>query len=139
MNNLKFVSTTLAVLLTITLIISCTYTQSYPPDMNNDKLAIVDTLKQKYGFEQVTFLAKKISGSNGKHTNITIRFINGNNIPTNETQITALAKQLGSKVKNVVKNPSQYESFTILFDKVEVDGAVTKENYTGHEFKTSDL
>jgi len=120
-------------------IYSCTTTQSYTPDFNNNKEEVLNAIKTQYGFEDITFVGKKQSGSNGDHTSITVKFINGKNIPTDTAQWTVLEKQLGSQVKTIVKDPKEFETYIILFDKKVTDGAVTSENYTGHEFKLSEL
>jgi hypothetical protein len=117
----------------------CTFTQSYPPEFNNRKKAITDSLKAKYGFEDITFMGKTISGNGGKHTSLTVKFINGKAIPTDTAQQTGLEKILGAQIKTILKNPKEFDSYIIIFDKVVVDGNVTNEDYTGHEFKVDSL
>ncbi len=120
-------------------LVGCTFTTSYPPDFNGKKTAVLDSIKTKYGFEDITFLAKKVSGSSGKSTSLTVKFINGKTIPADTAASTALGKILGSRVKTIVKNPKEFDTYIILFDKVVVNGAVTNEDYTGHEFKSDEL
>jgi len=117
----------------------CTFTQSYPPDFNGKKTAVLDSIKTKYGFEDITFLAKKVSGSSGKSTSLTVKFINGKAVPADTVAMNTLGKLLGSQVKTIIKNPKEFDTYIILFDKVVVNGAVTNEDYTGHEFKSDEL
>src|SRR6185437_10217233 len=133
MNTLKS-TLKLTAILSLFWLAGCTFTQSFPPDFNSKKNAVLDTIKTTYGFENITFLAKKTSGSSGKHSSLTVKFINGKNIPADTGKMTELEQQLGEKVKNIMKNPKEFESYVILFDKVVVDGSVTNETYTGHEF-----
>ena len=138
MNTLKS-TLKLTAILSLFWLAGCTFTQSFQPDFNSKKNAVLDTIKTTYGFENITFLAKKTSGSSGKHSSLTVKFINGKNIPADTSKMTELEQQLGKKVKNIVKNPKEFESYVILFDKVVVDGSVTNETYTGHEFTLDEL
>jgi hypothetical protein len=138
MNILKSISK-LTVISILFWLAGCTFTQSFQPDFNNKKNAVLDTIKASYGFENITFLGKKTSGSGGKHSSLTIKFINGKNIPADTGKMTELEQQLGAKVKNIIKNPKEFDSYIILFDKVVVDGSVTNETYTGHEFTLAEL
>ena len=103
------------------------------------KTAVLDSIKVKYGFEDITFLAKKTTRSGGKKTSLTVIFINGKGLPADTTASTALEKILGSRIKTTVKNPKEFDTYIILFDNVVVKGAVTNEDYTGHEFKSEEL
>jgi len=120
-------------------IYGCTFTQSYQPDFNDKKASVIDSIKSKYGFENVKFLAKKISKGGEKHSSLTVKFINGKTIPTDTTQMTALEKVLGSEIKAIVKDPREFDTYIILLDKVTVKGDVTNDTYTGYEFKSDSL
>ncbi len=123
----------------IFLFLGCTFTQRYQPGFNSKKAATLDSIKGKYGFEDITFLAKKTSKSGGESTSLTIKFINGKTVPADTAAMDSLGKLLGSKVKSIVKNPKEFETYIILFDHVVVKGAVTNEDYRGHEYKSDDL
>ena len=117
----------------------CTFTQTYQPEFNEKKTAVIDSIKTRYGFENVSFSGKKTSKNGDKHTSLTVKFINGKTLPTDTAQSTKLAKILGSKIKTIVKNPKEFDSYVILFDKVTINGNKTNEDYTGQEFESGDL
>jgi len=127
------------IVLSLLWLYGCTFTQTYQPEFNGKKAAVIDSIKTKYGFENVSFLGKKISKNGDKHTSLMVKFINGKTVPTDTTQMATLEKLLGSQIKTVVKNPKEFDSYIILFDKVTVNGNTTSENYTGREFKSGDL
>ena len=126
-------------MLALVCLFGCTFTQSYQPGFNDKKAIVLDSIKAKYGFEDVKFLAKKVSKDGGEHTSLTVKFINGKTIPADTAQMTALEKLLGSQIKTIVQNPKEFDSYIILFDQVTVKGNVTNESWTGDEFKSGDL
>ncbi|TWJ03354.1 hypothetical protein JN11_00892 [Mucilaginibacter frigoritolerans] len=127
------------IVLSLLWLYGCTFTQTYQPEFNGKKTATIDSIKTKYGFEDVSFSAKKISKSGEKQTSLTVKFINGKTIPADTAQMATLEKLLGSQIKTIVKNPKEFDSYIILFDKVTVNGNATNEDYTGREFKSGDL
>ena len=139
MNPLKSISLNLILFISLLWLCNCTFTQSYTPQFNDKLTAVLDTIKTSYGFENITFIAKKRSGTGGQNCTLTVKFINGKNIPTDVDKTTDLAKQLGSKIKTIVKNPKEFNNYIILFSTIKTDGNTTNENYTGHEFKQGEL
>ncbi len=121
------------------LLYGCTFTQSYQPEFNAKKTAVIDSLKAKYGFEEVSFLGKKVSKDGAKYTSLTVKFINGKTTPVDTAQLIGFEKLLGSQIKSIVKNPKEFDTYIILLDKVTVNGNTTSEDYTGHEFRSGDL
>jgi hypothetical protein len=118
---------------------SCTYTQNYTPELNEKEQSIADTINSKYHFDAINVNAKKTSGANGNHNVLLIEFINGVNIPGNETAEKALAKQLGKQVINAVKNLKQFDSYTIGFDTRTVSGAETTNNFYDFDFTPAEM
>jgi hypothetical protein len=129
----------LILLFSVTYLTACTSTQTYTPELNANQKVIADSINSRYGFENIEITGKKMSGSGGNHTNVTVKFINGKNIPTDEATQTTIAKELAQLIKKALKNPNEFESYTILFVTKTVDGAYASEKYTGHEFKSSEI
>jgi hypothetical protein len=127
------------VVLLLALLYGCTFTQSYQPNFNDKKTTVIDSLKAKYGFEDVKFLAKKVSKGDDKHVSLTVKFINGKSMPTDTTQIKTLEKFLATEMKTIVKDPKEFDSYIILLDKMVVKGNTTNEDYFGDEFKSGEL
>ena len=121
------------------LLFSCTYSQSYNPEFKTEQSPQLDSIKVKYNFEDVQVQGKKSSGSGGNHTNLTIKLINGKGVPGTDDEITVLAKQIALLTKGMLKDPKQFESYTILFVTKTVDGSVTSSKWVGHEFKPGEI
>jgi len=136
---MKSYQLTAIIVFSLFLLYSCTFTQSYQPELNAKKTVVIDSLKAKYGFEEVSFLGKKVSKDGAKYTSLTVKFINGKTIPADTAQMTGFEKLLGSQIKSIVKNPKEFDTYIILLDKVTVNGNTTNEDYTGHEFRSVDL
>ena len=120
-------------------ICSCTYTQTYTPEFNNTQSAVLDSINSKYHFEDVEVIGKKTSGIYGNHSILTIRFVNGKDLPTDDDKVLALAKQLAKQVKLTLKNPKDVERYNVFFDTKTVDGNTTTNRYKGHEFKPGEI
>jgi len=127
-----------AVLLLI-LFYSCSYTQTFDPNFKTEQSPQLDSIKAKYSFEDLQVQGKKSSGSGGDHTNLTIKLINGKGVPGNDDEITVLAKQVAIFTKGMLKDPKQFESYTVLFVTKTVDGSVTSSKWVGHEFKPGEI
>jgi hypothetical protein len=143
MSGLKSYTFKIIIILNLAWLCACTSTQSYKPAFNNKQTEVLKSIKTNYGFEDITFLGKKVSKNDSTYTSLVIKFINGKNIPTDSIKMIELAKQLGTQIKTIVKNPKEFETYIILFDTVVTDKGqfadVTHENYTIHEFNYSEL
>ena len=139
MKHLKLTFCLLILAFSTVYLSSCTSTQSYMPELNANQKAIADSINSKYGFENIEITGKKMSGSGGNHTSLTVKFINGKNIPSDEDKQTTIAKELAKSIRKALKNPNEFESYIILFVTRTVDGSTTNEKYTGHEFKSGEI
>jgi len=117
----------------------CTYSQTYTPELNDKAKSISDSIDSKYHFEAINLTGKKTSGTSGKHETLTIQFINGQNIPTDTSQMKVLAKQLAMAVKKAIKDTTRFDSYVVGFDTRKIDGAVTTNNYYDFDFAPEDL
>jgi hypothetical protein len=118
---------------------SCTYTSTSPINLDMQQTSAIDSLKATYNFDNIELQGKKRSGSGGESAEVSVVFFNGKGIPTEETQMAAAAKSLATKIKNILKNPKEFDSYTITFDTRVVDGSTTTNNYVKHTFKKSEL
>jgi len=126
-------------IVSITLLYSCTYTQNYTPELNDKQQSIADTINSKYHFEAINITGKKISGPNGKHNILFIQFINGVNIPGNTDEEKTIGKQLGQLVIKALKDPKQFDGYTIGFDTRKIDGAITTNRFYNYDFTPAEM
>jgi chemotaxis receptor (MCP) glutamine deamidase CheD len=139
MKHLKLTLCLLILVFSAACFSGCTSTQTYMPELNANQKVIADSITSKYGFENIEITGKKMSGSGGNHTILTVKLINGKNIPEDDNKQAVIAKPLAQQIRKALKNPNEFESYTIMFVTRTVDGSTTSEKYTGHEFKTSEL
>ena len=118
---------------------SCTYTQQFDAVLSSKPHPALDSINTKYGFENIDLVGKKTDGSGGKHSSLTIRCINGKDVPVNDDDMSALAKQIATLFKAALQNPDQFESYTVLFVQKTTDGDKTTTKYVGHEFKPGEI
>ena len=120
-------------------IFGCTYSRTYMPELNDKAKSISDSINVKYHFETIDVEGKKTSGTNGKHATLTIKFVNGQNIPTDTSQMKVLAKQLAMAVKKAIKDTTRFDSYVVGFDTRKTDGDVTSNNFYDFDFTPDDL
>jgi hypothetical protein len=117
----------------------CNYSRTYMPELNDSAKTISDRIDSKYHFETIDVTGKKTSGTSGKHTTPTIKFVNGQGIPTDNTQMKALAKQLAIEVKKAIKDTTKFDGYIVGFDIRTVDGVVTSNTFREFDFTPKDL
>jgi hypothetical protein len=118
---------------------ACTYTNTYMPQLTDRQIAVADSIKHKYGFENISIEGKKIEGSGTVKTLLTISLINGKDLPTDSVKQTVMLKEIGAEIKGVLKNPKEFETYDVLLVTRVVNGAETNSKFTGHEFSQQDL
>ena len=117
----------------------CTYSRTYSPELNDKAKSISDSIDSKYHFEAINLTGKATSGTSGKHATLTIQFVNGQNIPTDTSQMKALAKQLAIEVKKAIKDTTRFDGYVVGFDTRKTDGDVTSNNFYDFDFTPDDL
>ena len=136
---MKFIRLTIIAALLLIVFYSCNYSQTFSPEFKTEQSPRLDSIRAKYSVEDLQVQGKKSSGSGGNHTNLTIKLINGKGVPGNDDEITVLAKQVAIFTKGMLKDPKQFESYTVLFVTKTVDGSVTSSKWVGHEFKPGEI
>ena len=129
MKTLKSSIFILSAIAALLCLFGCNYSQSYMPDLNDKAKSISDSINSRYHFEAINLTGKKTSGTSGKHATLTIQFVNGQNIPTDTSQMKALAKQLAIEVKKAIKDTTRFDGYVVGFDTRKIDGAVTTNNF----------
>jgi len=117
----------------------CTYTQSYNPELNDRQQSVHDSINMKYQFEHIELQGKKTSGSGGDHNTLIINCVNGKNIPTGNNDITDAAKKIAKLIKTAMRDPSQFDKYSVVFDTRTVDGALTTNRYSEFNFNPGEL
>lgn len=89
--------------------------------------------------EHITLEGEEVTTDGKLSTRLQIEILNGKNIPENGGQMKTLAHSLAAGVKDALKDRNEYESYTVLFIKVESSAAVTKRNWKEVTFRSEEL
>jgi hypothetical protein len=78
--------------------------------------------------------------SNGKvTTELTVNLINPKNLPSDSSERNRIAEEVAIILKQSLKDPNSFNFYKILFVHRTIEGAVTKDNYTGQIYKSETL
>jgi len=140
MKPIKPILLTFIAIIAFLYLCGCTFTQTYTVQLSNKPHPALDSLNKKYGFEQVELTGKKTSEEgDSTYTELTIKCINGKNIPSDDDEMKALAKQIASQVKHALNNPNEFENYRVLFDAKEESLLSTSENSNEEDFQSTEL
>jgi hypothetical protein len=120
------------IIVSVGIFYGCNYTQTFIPSLNDKQQSIADSINSKYHFNAINLTVKKTWGSGGNHTILTIKFVNGVNIPSNDdTSKVILAWHLGKQIIKALKYPQLYDTYKIDFDSRIVHSDTTNDtDYT---------
>jgi hypothetical protein len=127
----------LKIIALLTIAISgCVFKQTYMPALNNNAVAVIDSIKIRYGFEDVRYIAKKETSITDKRNSLTVKFINGKKLPGDTAQtLIFLVKQ----IRRIIKNPNEFDTYIISLDKITKKDDETSDESTSAKFKPDDL
>ncbi len=121
------------------LLSSCTFSSTFIPELKDNQRAIADSINAQYHFASINVTGKATSGTGGKHTILTLRFTNGQNLPTGDDKLKPLAKKLVLEVLEGIKDTARYDEFMVQYNVQKTDGSFTSNNYTGYSFTKAEL
>jgi hypothetical protein len=118
---------------------SCTYTQTFPPKLNDKAKTVIATIKSANNFEDIELQEKKTSGSKGDLTVLTVKLYNGKNLPADSSAVRKLGKDIAGQIKPILTDAGGINSYIVLFCTRVVDGNTTNTTYNGYEYKSGEL
>jgi hypothetical protein len=118
---------------------NCTFSRTFTPELKDNQQAIADSINAQYHFASINVKGKATSGTGGKHTILTFRFTNGQNLPTGDDKLKPLAKKLALEVLDGIKDTAQYDEFEVQYNVQKTDGSFTSNNYTSYSFTKAEL
>lgn len=128
-------SVCVAVLLT-----SCTITTTKTKDpVFNDMDRVQNELGNIVKAENINLNGKEITANKNTTTELEVAITNGTNIPTSDEGRKALGRSIATSIKHNLKDPNEYEKYTILFVTKVESGVTTKRNWVGDVFSSAEL
>jgi hypothetical protein len=139
MRTIKPIFLIATVVICLTWLSSCTYSRTFEPELKANQNAIADSINAQYHFTSINVTGKATSGTGGKHTILTLRLTNGQNLPKGDDALKPLAKKLTLEVLESIKDTAQYDEFLIQYNVQKIEGEVTRNDYTGFTFTKAEL
>lgn len=128
-----------AICLTI-LLAGCTLTTTKKKDpVFDDVKKVVTELTSLVASENINLNGKEVAKNDKTTTELEVDVTNGKNIPTNDDERKALGKSIATTVKRNLKDKNEFETYTVLFVTTVETGGVTKRNWVGDVFMSSEL
>ena len=140
-NILLLMSVTKLLVICITILLaSCTMTttKTKDPDFSN-RNKIQNELVAIVNAENFNLNGKEITTNKKTTSELEIAIINGDDIPTRDEERKALGKSIATTIKRNLKNPDEFDKYTILFVTETKNGASTNRKWTGNVFNSTEL
>jgi hypothetical protein len=122
------------------ILLSCTMTNTKTKDpvfadMSKVQYELTNLIKA----ENINLSGKEITTNKKTTSELEVSITNGIRIPTNDTARKALGKSIARSIKRNLKNPNEYDKYTVLFvTKVET-AAGTKRDWVGDGYSSTEL
>src|SRR5688572_21927611 len=128
------------ILLLFVLVLSCTFTTTKTRNPEFIDISLVDKkLDSLITCENFNIKGTETTTNKKSNSEIEISTINCPEVPSNNDQEVDLAKTIASEIKKNLKNPTQYETYKVLFVTKRTNGVVTKTNSKSYVFNSKDL
>jgi hypothetical protein len=122
------------------ILLSCTMSNTKTKDpVISDMSTVQNELTNLVKAENINLNGKEITTNNKTTSELEVSITNGVSIPTNDTERKALGKAIATSIKRNLKDPNEYDKYTVLFvTKVESD-AGTKRDWEGDSYSSTEL
>jgi hypothetical protein len=78
--------------------------------------------------------------TNGKSSSeLEIDIVNGNSVPEDTSRMKALGHAIAADVKKALQESDEYDTYRVLFVKVETGEGLVKRTWKGNIFRSGDL
>jgi len=128
-------------LLTSILFIGCNYTVTKTKHavFSVDESIVQTNLNKLVTCENINLAGKEVTSNSKTTSELEVDIMNGQNIPADTEQMNTLAKSIAVELKKSLKDPNEYDKINVLFVRKWYDGAATRKEWKGHEFKSAEL
>ena len=122
------------------LLVSCTVTTTKTKDpvftdMSNVQKELVTLVKA----ENINLSGEEITTNKKTTSELQVAITNGINIPAGDQDRKALGKSIATSIKRNLIDPNEFDKYTVLFVTKVENGGVTKRNWVGDVFSSTEL
>lgn len=124
----------------VILMVSCTITTTKTKDpVFTDMSKVQNEMVTLVRAENIHISGKEITTKKKITSELEVVVTNGNSIPASDEERKALGKSIATSIKRNLKDPNEFEKYTVLFVTKVENGAVTKRSSVGDVFSSTDL
>ncbi|HWI91326.1 MAG TPA: hypothetical protein VNT20_08620 [Flavisolibacter sp.] len=126
---------------TITLLLlGCTITTTKTKDpVFTDIDRVQNELGNLVKAANINLNGKEITTNKKTRCELEVAITNGVNIPTGDDERRSLGKSIAVSIKHNLKDPNEFDDYKVLFVTKIESGAVTKRNWVGDVFSSTEL
>jgi hypothetical protein len=85
------------------------------------------------------FNGKEVTTNKKATSELEISVTNCESVPKEDEKMVALAKIIAKEIKQSLKDSNEYDTYKVLFVTKTESGSVTKRNWVGQLFNSSEL
>jgi hypothetical protein len=123
-----------------TLLPSCTMTTTKAKDpVFTDMSKVQNELVSLVKADNINLNGKEITTNKKTTSELEVAITNGTNIPTGDDERKALGKSIATSIKRNLKDPNEYDKYTVLFVTKIGSSVATKRNWVGDVFNSTEL
>ena len=123
-----------------TMLSSCTMTTTKTKDpVFTDMSKVQNELVSLVKAENINLNGKEITTNKKTTSELEVAITNGINIPTGDGERRSLGKSIATSIKRNLKDPNEYDKYTVLFVKKVESGIATNRNWVGDVFSSTEL
>jgi len=119
---------------------SCTVTTTRTKDpVFNDINQVEQELRGLITAENINLNGKEITSNKKTTSELEVSITNGKNIPAGDDERKALGKSIATTIKNNLKDSREFDTYKVLFVTKTESGGLTKRNWVGNIFSSTEL
>ena len=102
-----------------------TTTRSKLPVFAGPTDSLRERLNMLVACEKFSVDGQEVTTNGKKKSTLEIDVVNGKNVPDDDKTMQALAREIGSDVKEALKDMGEYDEYKVVFERVTVNGSLT--------------
>ena len=115
----------------------CTFTSSKTkdPSFKTDQNTIAGYLTNTIDCERIDITGTEENTNGNKISELTIKIINGVNLPSQKAELELLGKKITFKLIENLTDPDEFDTFKLFFVTQQENGALKTNQYEGFVYK----
>ena len=131
----------LSLLLPLLLLFGCTYTttKEKAPIFAGSTDSLKAGLSAMFVFEHINVDGRDVTANGVRRSELEIDVINAKGLPDTKEGRGVLAHSIAAEFKKFLKDPKEYDTYTVYFIEQAIIAGVTTRKWKSHTFKLNEL